>query len=222
MIYKREEYEHWIQDYLQPRYPELVEDFRACLNGFEQINTNNRVDKDSLNSIIYAARSPRIPLSHTATYFLRDLSGYYSEACKAIVEMFDDKHWHVRSNAVLSLGQATPSDIVLVILKKGLQDRSARVRELAAWQAQSLRVLNVIPDLENQLVIEPHTGVKHSIDFHLRLLRDGYFLESSEGAPPFIWVPSSDGINGRFVSQEDIDTKGIQAIISEIRSHPYG
>ena len=58
MIYKSEKYEHWIQSYLKPRYPELVKDFRACLNGYERIKTNNQIDKNSLNwwSALYAAR----------------------------------------------------------------------------------------------------------------------------------------------------------------------
>ena len=200
----------------------MERDFRACLNGYERIKTNNRVDKRSLNSVIRAARSSRAPLFNTAIHFLRDLSAHYSEVSEVILTMSTDKHWYVRCHALLSLGQGTPKDIVLAILKKGLQDRSASVRGLAAWQARSLRVLKLIPDLENHFAIEPHPEVKYSIEFHLRLLRDGYFLERQDGETPFIWIPISDGIRGCSVSQEEIDTKGIPAIISEIRKNPYG
>jgi hypothetical protein len=220
-MYKREEYEHWIQQYLKPRYPELVKDFRACLNGYERIKTNNRVDKRSLNSVLRAACSSRAPLFNTATHFLRDLSAHYPEASEALLIMSNDKHWYVRSNALLSLGHGTPKDIVLATLKRGLQDRSASVRGVAAWQAQSLRVRKVVPDLENQLAVETHSGAKYSIDFHLRLLRDGYFLESRGREAPFIWIPTKDGIHGSSIPQEDIDTKGIQVIIAEIRRNLY-
>jgi len=221
-MHKREEYEHWIQKYLKPRSPELVRNFRACLNGYEKIKTNNRVDKRSLNSVIRAARSSRAPLFNTAIHFLRDLSAHYREVGEVILTMSTDKHWYVRCHALLSLGQGTPSNVVRAILKKSLQDRSARVRGLAAWQARSLHVLKLIPDLENQFSIEPHLEVKYSIDFHLRLLRDGYFVDKKNAKLPLIWIPTSDGIRGCSVSQQEIDTKGIQAIISEIRRNPYG
>jgi hypothetical protein len=218
----REDYERWIQQYLKPRFPELVKEFRACLSGYERIKANNRVDKHSLNAIVRAASSPRAPLLNTAIHFLSDLSGRYPEVDEAIVTMSNDKHWYVRCHAILSLDQETPRDIVLAILKKGLQDRSASVRRVVTWQAQSLRVSELIPDLENQLAIEPHSGAKHSIDFHLRLLRDGYGLEYRDGEPPFLWIPTIDGMRGCYVSQEDIDTKGIQVIIAENRKNPYG
>lgn len=219
---KREEYEHWIQQYLKPRFPELVKEFRACLNGYERIKSNNRVDERSLNAILRAAYSPRAPLLNTAIFFLGELSEHYPEVNKAIVAMSNNRHWYVRCHAILSLGQETPNDIVLAILKKGLQDRSASVRRVAAWQVQSLRVSKLIPDLEDQLAIEPHPGTKHSLDFHLRLLRDGYVLEYRDGEPPFLWIPTSDGMRGCYVSQEDIDTKGIQVILAEVRKNPYG
>jgi hypothetical protein len=222
MMYRREAYEQWIQDYLKPRYPELVRDFRACLNGYERIKTNNRVDKRSLNSVFRAACSPRAPLFNTATGFLRELSAYSPEANEVILAMAADKHWYVRCHALLSLGQETPSDIVRVILQKSLQDQSSSVRGLAARKAQFLRVSKVIPDLENQLAIEPHPGTKYSIDFHLRLLRDGYFLERKDGDYILVWIPTNDGMVGRMVSQEDVDTKGINAIISKLRQNPYG
>ena len=62
MIPEREEYERWIQQYLEPRFPELVKEFRACLDGYERIKPNNRVDKRSLNAILHAAYSSRTPL----------------------------------------------------------------------------------------------------------------------------------------------------------------
>ena len=221
MIPKREDHERWIQQYLK-RFPELVKEFRACLNGYEKIQSNHRIDNKSLKAIFHAASSSRIPLSFTATCFLSELSTHYAEVREAILKMSDDNHWYVRLSALLSLGRGTPRNFVLVLLKKALQDRSSRVRGLAASRAYSLRVLKIIPDIENQLAREHHPDAKFSMDFHLRLLRDGYFLQTEGRDFSLLWIPIRDGIQGHPVAQKDIDTRGIQTIISEIRRNADG
>jgi hypothetical protein len=218
MEYKREIYENWIKDYLKPRFPGLVKDFRACLRGYEWIKTNKRIDRTHLNSVIRAASSSRVTLSATATDFLKDLSARYPEVCEAILKMVNDRRWFVRSSALLSVGRETPRDLVITILKMGLRDRSTRVRGLAAWQVQSLHISEMITGLEDQNEIEPNPEVKYTIDMNLRLLRDGYFIQIINGFSPYVWIPTENGIGGATISQNEIDAKGIQSVISELRS----
>jgi hypothetical protein len=72
------------------------------------------------------------------------------------------------------LGKETPSDIVDEILKASLKDKRARVRRKAADWAGTLRNKRLVSDLEAALSIEKDKKARSTMEFELRLLRDGY------------------------------------------------
>ena len=49
MITSRQQTQNWVDEYLKPRYPDLVEPFWAALDGYEQIISNGHVLKDFLD-----------------------------------------------------------------------------------------------------------------------------------------------------------------------------
>jgi hypothetical protein len=222
VILQRGEYEGWIRGYLKPRYPELVKPFRALLNSYERIKANDHFDKQCWRSVVSAARSPRIPLSGTATRFLADLTAKHQEACEAVSRMSGDSHWYIRCNALLSLGSETPRNLVFTVVSKGIRDKSARVRALAAHQIQYLHMSELISDLEGQLAIEQHESAKFAIELHVRLLRDGYFLMPWGEKDRFIWVSTDNGMIGRSITLDELDAKGIDTIMEELRGESFG
>ena len=121
-----------------------------------------------------------------------------------------------RFNAIICLCSVTPSEFSVSLVRNGLSDKSSRVRTKAADWALRLRLTDVIPDLEQSLAVESHTATKRTITFSLGLLRDGYLLDDNDSDVVSVTVPTSGGIIGRLVSRDDIDTKGIRAVVSEI------
>jgi hypothetical protein len=97
-----------------------------------------------------------------------------------------------------------------------LSDKSSRVREKAADQALTLHLSELTADLQRALSVETRDDTKGTIEFSLRLLRDGYILEDEDADRIFITFLATYGITSHSVSREDLDTKGLEAIIREV------
>jgi len=69
------------------------------------------------------------------------------------------------------------------LIRRGLRDKRANVRRKAADWAGCLHIRDVVTDLETAFAVEKNNKAKETIEFELRLLRDGYILK-----------PSGDGV----------------------------
>ena len=136
----------------------------------------------------------------------------------AILAMSQSSKAHIRFNAILCLGKSTPSDIVEKVLKTGLLDKSSRVRIKAADWIGRLRKTEFVPELTAALAIERNAKARATIEFSLRLLRDGYILKSAPGGRHNITVFGEEGgIRCSRVSQETLNKHGIEEIASKLR-----
>jgi hypothetical protein len=125
----RAEYEPWLRDYLRKRQPDLVPPLLAAIDAFDAIQDENRLYESLLAPIVGAASSSRRPLYENATVFLGKLTTEYALARESVEKMAVDSRSHVRFNAILCLENATPLDFTLRLLRQGLRDKSAKVRE---------------------------------------------------------------------------------------------
>ncbi|MGQ0600399.1 MAG: HEAT repeat domain-containing protein [Anaerolineales bacterium] len=220
IISEVEFHEYWIRDYLKPRYPHLVEDFCAALIGYDHIQVTKKIHETALRYVVNAARSHRATLYGTGTRLLANLTINYKEAREAVLEMLTDKDRRTRSNALLCLHLKTPRSLTLRIVRKALSDKSSGVRVRAAYQALSLGIIQLIPEIERQLAIEHLSGAKSQLQFYLSLLREGYSLvpHAEEKAKYSLWVSLPDGMISRSISQDEIDRKGVHSLVAELRS----
>jgi len=172
-----DKYDSWFATYLEPRYPELVAPLRAALDAYDRIQRQKRIDSADLQPIVDVARSHRRPLYENASNLLEALTADHREARDAVAEMAKDRKAQVRFNAIICLGRRTPREFCVNLLCQALSDKSARVRQKAADWAQRLDLSEIVPDLERALSNETHAGAKRTIEFGLRLMRDGYILD---------------------------------------------
>jgi hypothetical protein len=214
----RAEFEPWLRDYLRKRQPDLEPQMLAAIDAFDIIQEENRVDSALLAPIVEAASSSRRPLCENATSFLGKLTGEYVLARESVDRMALDSRSYVRFNAILCLGKATPLDFAIRLIRQGLRDKSAHVRKKAADWAGSLRLREAVPDLESALTVETNTKAKETIEFELRLLRDGHILEPDSDDGFFITAFISNGVGGRWVSRVELEQRGIETIIAEMAS----
>src|SRR5205823_314602 len=144
---------------------------------------SGRTSPEWLAPIVNAASSSRVPLYENATSLLSELTEHFPAACDAVANMAQATRSRVRFNAILCLGRSTPPSLTLQILRQCLRDKSARVRLKAADWAGRLRLRKIVPDLEEAAARERNANARRTIEFELKLLRDGYILEpgSDEG-----------------------------------------
>jgi hypothetical protein len=103
------------------------------------------------------------------------------------------------------------------VIRTGLVDKSARVRQAAADCTYLLRRQEFVPDLTSALAAETNPKVKNTILHSLRLLRDGYIIEPVSEDVLSITIPTKDGTIGRLVSATEFQAKGLNSIIAELQ-----
>jgi hypothetical protein len=196
----REDYDRWVRNYLRPRYPKLVARYLAALDGYERITGSNQADTGSLMAIELGASSSHAPLAAGSVEFLSDLVPKFPEACETLSRMFKSRLWHVRFNALRCLSSDTLPAFVTPMLHQGLHDKSHRVRNLAAYKIEQLRIIELIPDLKMCLGNESDDETKSAMEFYLRLLRDGYCIRREANNMHFIWISTKDYIIGHQIT----------------------
>lgn len=217
MALHREDYESWIRDTIEPRLPDLVQPIRNALDAFDKIQSDGCVDAQLLTPIVEAAESHRRPLYETAAGLLQELTADHVEVRDAVTRMASDKKSQVRFNAVICLGSDTPRDYSVGLVRQAIADKSAKVRQKAADWAQRLRMTETVIDLERALATESNTATKQTIAFSLPLLRDGYIIEDNSDDELSITIPHDRGISTLRMSREELDKKGISAVIAEVQ-----
>lgn len=212
----RADYERYAADYFRERCPELESPLLDAIDAYDKIRGKKRLNPKLLAQIVKAAKSSRRPLYENATDYLGNLTRNHPAARSAVEQMAIDPRSQVRFNAILCLTKSTPRSFTLRILRQGLRDKSARVRRKTADWAGRLRIHELVPVLEEALAIEKNAKAKATIEFELRLLRDGYILEGARDGGFEVTTFSSDGVAGRWVSRSELKRLGIKAIVADL------
>jgi hypothetical protein len=213
-----EKFVPWVERYLRPRYPELVAPLMAAVDAFDAIQDRGELSQGNLGILVEAACSSRRPLYENVCGFMAHLTARWPEATAAILQMSKSPKAQIRFNAILCLGRDTPSDVVDAILKGGLRDKSARVRSKAADWAGRLRNKRLVTELGAALTAEKNRRARSTIEFELRLLRDGYILEKTEDGWFRVTVHTdSGGTRGGTVAESRLKLEGVETIAAELR-----
>jgi hypothetical protein len=207
----RDPWDQWLRLYAEFK-PQLARANRA----FNAIEKRKRITAKLLAPIVEAASNPRASLFKNAIELLAKLADQYLEAQEAVLAMVRDPHWNVRFNAICCLEKPTPLAMTLQMLRKGLRDRSAKVRWKAADRALYLGVRELVPELERADAFEKHEAAKTEISYSLSLLRDGYSLRQWPDGGFAVSTFTTNGISARKVSQSELRRRGIETIVAEI------
>jgi hypothetical protein len=219
MLSTRQQFDPWLRDVLQPRYPELVAPLVAAIEALDLYRSGTPLTEKLLQPIVAAASSSRRPLYENATSFLGSITETQSLAIEAVVKMSKSKDATLRFNAILCLKECTPSDVTLQILRQALIDKSSRVRKKAADWAGRLRLKTLVPELESAAAIEQHTGTRTTILFELRLLRDGYILDPAAPNGFYVTTRTKGGVASRFVSSSELESRGLSEVVRTLANN---
>jgi hypothetical protein len=190
----------------------------AAVDALDVVQQTDELHPKLLRPILDAVSSSRRPLYENTCEFMRILSAKWPEANDGILAMSQSTKAHVRFNAILCLGKSTPATTVERVLKSGLLDKSSRVRRKAADWIGRLRKRELLHEWAVALSSERDAKVRSTMDFELRLLRDGYILKPAQGGRFRVTVRTEDGcVKVAPVREESVLTRGIDAIASELR-----
>jgi len=212
----RDRFEPFLARVIRTRYPDVEVLLTAAFDAYDAIVEAGAVTPDLLAPIVASVESSRRPVYENTVDLLRRLSENHGAALAAIEKLARDRRAHVRFNAILCLGKETPGDFTLSILRAGLRDKSARVRQKAADWAGRLRSRDMVPDLAEASKVEADPKTRETIEFELRLLRDGYIIEPAEDGVFSITTHSRSGVRGCHVTQATLEQRGIEAIVAEL------
>lgn len=165
--YRRPHFELWIESYLRKRFPELELPLLNALKAYDAVEAGMLVDEPLIAPILEAASSTRIPLYESATELLGALAANHEVARRAVIDMASNSKAQVRFNAILCVNESVPRSLALQIVRNGLYDKSARVREKAADWAYRCRLNELVPDLRVALEQASCANVKSCIKFAL-------------------------------------------------------
>jgi hypothetical protein len=192
---------------------------RAAERAFESITRRQRVDVPSLNLIVVAASDKRVAVRDVSTLLLASLSADFEEARSAVLDMSKSPKWHVRFNSLLCLSAAAPKPYLKEVIRRLLFDaQSARVREMAASKAFTLRLRSLVFDLRKAAESEASEKVSKGLRFSIGMLADGYLLERLSDGQIYVVVPTETGCTAAPYSSDTIEKRGIGAIVKEIQS----
>ncbi len=214
---QRTRFEAWFARWRGVRTPQEEAAVLEVADAYDGINKTNLLTPAQLAVIVRAASSPRALLWMNAIELLSDLTTRWEAATGAAAEMFASRHSHVRFAALCCVNRDMAIGVANRLLRGGLEDKSSRVRWKAAEKICDLDRKEFLPQLEGALLREKHPKARASIEFDLRLLRDGYIIRPGSPSGFNVTVRVKDGISSSFVTDEIMQAKGVDAVAAELR-----
>ena len=206
------EFDSWIRDYLEPRYPELVAPYREAETIRDAALETGHLSEGSVSLLLISARSRRTPLDENVSGMLRTLADQFPLARSAVREMFRDQAMHVRINALVALHSMQKSALHHEILSVALRDKSARIRALAADKIMSLGLRGLLPELEEAIGREVKPELRATLEWERDLLRDGFRIDDSGKDRVGLTCRTGGGTVSAWFSKSEMETKGRQWI----------
>lgn len=214
---EHERYAAWFERRRGPRDPQDEATLLAIANAYDQAMHSGVLSANQLERVVGAASSARPLLWKNASEMLATLSGRFPAAADAIVSMSRSRRAHVRFAALCSLGKETPTAVTDTLLRVALSDKSSRIRWKAVDQANRLARLTLVPEITAALATETNERARRSMELDLRMLRDGHWVRPESAGWSSITVKRRDGVASRRVRDEELQSKGLESILAELR-----
>jgi hypothetical protein len=158
--------ENWIQDYLKPRFPDLVQPFQDARRIRQDALDTGKLSDESLGKLIESAHNPHKALSENVARMIGELADHFENAQEGIKLLFRDTKQQVRINALIALEFHNLSNIHEEMLTSALKDRSTQIRILAADKILIFYLQQLLPELDAAILREKDPRVKHELEWY--------------------------------------------------------
>lgn len=167
-------FESWVNEYLQPNHPGLVQPFLNAVKIYQNALSTNVLPNDALSMLMMYIHDPHKALSENVATMLGELADHFENARNDIRTLLTDSHRHVRINALVALHSHNLSPLHEELLKTALSDRSAEVRILAADKALIFGLQQLRPELDIAIQREKNPRTKQSLEWYRDHLQQQY------------------------------------------------
>jgi hypothetical protein len=216
------DYREWVRQRPDDRSKKPLAE--GAMDTFEALANQKAIEPDDLTPIIDAARSPYIVAWDIGMHFLCRVAAIHEVGRNAMRNLLACGKAQVRVNLITELHDRLPKEFCIELIRRGLVDRSKRVREAAADKARILILHELLPDLKRCEEDELQAEMKLAMNWAIALIRDGYFVNTLPDGSKSLVVRISDGYPAQLFSpgpsycqQANIDERNPQAAAEEIR-----
>jgi hypothetical protein len=166
--------------------------FRA-LDVYESLTSREDVTAEEIAPVVDAARSPYFVSWGIGFRFLCRLGARYDVARQAMRGLAQASYAELRVRALASLHDRLPKEFSIELARRGLADRSRRVRTASGNVCLQLLLTELLPELEEAARAESHPETKLGLESSVGLLRDAFFLYPLPNGRRSLTVRISDG-----------------------------
>jgi hypothetical protein len=185
--------------------------------AYDEAQESGELTTKRIGLVIEAACDSQLLVAMNASELLQALSKRWTETvAQAIQEIFQNPRAHARFAAICSLTKEIDDAVLVELLRAGLKDKSSRVRGKAATSAERLNRKDLLPELAVAVAVEKNTKARQGIEYHLRMLRDGYIINDKSEEPVYVWIRTASGYSGRRLSTDTIKAKGLEEAAGEL------
>lgn len=158
--------------------------------------------------LTHAANSKTV-LSDSVAEMLGRLANLFPTVQHAIGQMAQSSKVGLRVTALMALFHLSPCALHESIYKSSLQDRSKKVRMIAARGVDRLMPA-LLPELEQAVKREQDADTRDGLHYILTLLRDGYFVKTDDAGNKWVTCRFKDGGGSisHFFGKDLFETEG--------------
>src|SRR5262249_21747056 len=192
-----------------------------ALDTYECLADQTAITKEDVAPIFAAARSRYFIAWDVGMTFLVRLAEEHLAARHIMGDIMSSGKAQEKVRVLALLCDRLPRTFCVGLIRQGLHDRGRFVREQAAERCDRLLLTEVLSELVVCAAGEKHPETRFAMEFHIGMMRDGYFMYDRPDGSRALAV-RLDGTPGGWcwpgqVTPADIERKGIQTIIAEVR-----
>jgi hypothetical protein len=216
MSTERQSAQEWVSGYVQQQHPKLVFPCLRAADAFDRTAVVGSLSQGDAELLKDAARNRSSLLSEYAASLLGRLAQRFPLARDAIAQLSKDAQLRARISALVALESVPVCDLHVTVGRVALNDRSRRVRELAADKIRGWRLWQLLPDVEQAIARESDVALRSALELQRDLLRNGYSVRPAHGGVSIVYQAAGTGLISTWVREAEFRTKGIAAIARQL------
>jgi hypothetical protein len=214
---QRDHYAEWFPNRRGPRNAAAEAAALHAADAYDAMTAQGKPSRPLLDVLVEAAGFPHALVWNCAVDLLSKSVRAWPEVADTVGAMMRHRSSTARFSAMCCVKEHMPPHVARDMIRAGLSDKSGQVRWKAGEAASRLKFVEFVPLLERVAAAEKPGRTRGSLEYSLRMLRDGYILRSMGDGTYSLWIDTARGYSGTSVSESELKAKGIEALVAAFR-----
>jgi hypothetical protein len=202
--------------------PKQKRELLSAIARFFECAKRSAITVTDLGPIFAVSRSAITNHREVGVQLLLLLGMHHAAAREVLFGLLSEKSAEVRFSMVAHFGYwhlPYPTDFILKVVAKAIDDISAKVRSKAADTCYGYyKVKENLPALTSRLAKETNAKVKDNIEFNIAIVRDGYQVKQGADGSYYLSVRTDDGLSLVHLADKDRAPKRLKRLVNKIRA----